>query len=384
MKTLLRVLLTIAMVTFCALPSFAQAKKTSSLPKEQEETLELIGRPKGQRPDIVVFEPRFSQPANAYTKALEKIAKQGTRLPSSGLTMQAFTKGSNYTLLKKAEYDILPIVGVPLEKACSHIQTIFEMRRLQQRLNDDCTLQPLCFTLSLEVTPDNLQTAIDPLLNSKALIFVLPQEDNLFPTVVIWDRYVWPNHLVEYPVKDTQWIPTLAEITGIYPPAEIIAPSILPSLTGVGYQRPAEISPRHTNTDKRFVEIHLYEDFGELKVKRFPWMPDPDALIPSDRKFFDGSLPIPANALRLKIADHPQFLVVRSTLKDYELKLPNDFSLVIHVNGQPVYSRWESEEPHDWMLHSPENMGVSFYVWIPAGVDPAPVLQQFECSPLKE
>jgi hypothetical protein len=298
--------------------------------------------------------------------------------------MQAFTKGTNYTLLKKAEYEILPITDISFEKACSHIQTIFEMRRLQRFLKDDVILQPLCFTLSLEVSPENLQAAIEPILNSKALIFVLPQDNNIFPTIVIWNRYVWPNHLVEYPVQDTQWIPTLAEITGIYPPAEIISPSILPSLTGVGYQRPAEISPRHTNTNKRFVEVHHYEDFGELKVDHFPWMPDPDALIPSDRKFFDGSLPIPAEALRLKIADHPQFLVVRSTLKDYHLQLPKDLSLVIHVNGQPVYSRWESDEPHEWILHSPENMGVSFYVWIPAGVDPTSVVKQFELPPSEE
>jgi hypothetical protein len=346
------------------------------LANEKENVIELTGRI-AKRPDILVLEMLPNAPAKEYQESFAKIAKKGSSLPSAAFSIDNFRKSGLVQMLKHADYEVVFVNERHWAKACENIDDILKYQKVCRGFEGN-EVRPYCFVVSAEASPEEFYSHFAPLLESNALIFLMTPSSMVasFPLTIFWHRYVWPNHLVEMPVRLDQWIPTLAEVVEVLPPANIIDPSILPSLTGVGYQRPSDVRPKQTKTN--FVTFRSYPIDAE-KMKYTHWVPSVENMISDSRQYIEGSLPLSkeiVDALTVDATD--RVILVRSNVDYFYLTLPASISVVIKKDGMPICSTWKT--PCQRLETFKEPMGIEFLFYVPAGVDPAP-LKEFLTNP---
>ncbi len=336
----------------------------------EPSVLELVAKPDRVAPDILFLAPKTTAAPKLYAKSLEQAVRVGTVLPNAALTVEDFCASGPLPVLAAAGYRILPVRDVPWREACARLTDILALRR-KTRVEDGIVQEPLCALLSEEAAPEELMQTLGPLLDTDALIFLAPQT-NALPVTIAWRNRVWPAHASALPVRVEHWVPTLAEIVGLPAPADYAEASVLPLLTGVGYQRPLDL-PAVAPLPMEATEFPCTElrHYAELP-KVCPWVPDYTALIPSDRTFVRAFPPLPRTALRgLSASRRPQGLYLRATMKTFSLTLPPRVSCVIREKGRPVFSVWEPESATTWSLDRPEAVPVELFLVVPPGIDPS-------------
>ncbi|MBQ9693630.1 MAG: hypothetical protein IJV69_02615 [Kiritimatiellae bacterium] len=344
----------------------------------EQNILEMTGQAEGARPDILYLAPRLLLPPKAYTKTLASTAKYGTVLPHAFLTESAFCSMGPLPVLSTAGYRILPIRDVSWVEATQRLTEIFALRQ-KTRYEDGIQQAPLCVILSEEVKPDELADTLPKLLALDALIFLAPQEETL-PLTVIWKNYVWPTQRSEQSLRVEHWVATLAEIAGLYPPASSGAVSILPMLTGSGYQRPLEqpllLGPTAAASQK-VAPCTMICSYTQLP-EEIPWVPDftdQSKLKPTERLFVSSTVPIDPEAVSgLSARRSPQGLYIRTALATLDLKLPPQVSCVVRVKGHSLFSVWQPETETSWQLACPDLQIVEFFLILPPKMDPVEAL----------
>lgn len=350
-------------------PLFALCLLAAAL-RAEPSVLELNVKPDGSKPDILFLAPRLTAAPKAYRKALEPAARVGTVLPNATLTAEDFRAAGPLPVLGAAGYRLLPVRDIPWRAACERLDDILTLRR-KTRAEDGIVQAPLCALLCEEASPEDLEATLPALLRSDALILLAPQT-NALPLTVSWRNRVWPSHLSTLPVRADHWIPTFAEIVGLPVPAVCADASVLPLLTGVGYQRPLDLPPATpqpvATAALPCTELRLYDALPE----GCPWVPDFTVLFPSDRVFLRALPPLPLAALRrLGRSRQPRGMYLRAALKALDLRLPANVSCVVREKGRPVFSVWEPGTPSQWRLDRPEPVPVELFLVLPPDFDPA-------------
>lgn len=336
--------------------------------------LEMTGQAAGARPDILFLAPKLTAPPKDYSKTLAKTVKLGTVLPHAVLTESAFCSMGPVPVLMAAGYRILPIRDVTWEEAVSRLNEILTLR-YRTRYEDGIRQTPLCVILSEEVTPKVLAETLPTLMDADALILLSPQEEAL-PLTVVWKNHVWPTQYSEQNMRVEHWVATLAEIVGLPPPAESGAVSVLPLLTGSGYQRPLEqpllLGPSASAAQK-VAPCTMVCTYTQLP-EPCPWVPDftdLSNLKPTERLFVPEKLPLSATSLsRLTERSEPQGLYIRTVLSEWSITLPAQVSCVIRVKGYPVFSVWRPEQPVSWHFTRMEPQIVECFLVLPPKMDP--------------
>lgn len=337
--------------------------------------LELTGQEAASAPDILFLAPRVSEGNKEVRAALRALSEQGTTLEHAPLTMEDFCAKGPLPVLKAAGYRLLSVQDLSWREACGQMGELLALRA-EMRREEAVPLEPLCVVLFEEASAEELRETLPPLIACNALIFLAPQERTL-PLTLFWQNVIWPAHTIPQPVSLDHWVPTLAEMVGLPLPAEVAEASILPMLTGVGYQQPLERAA-HAGTlraqqleAKPSTMLCLFRDLPE----RCPWVPDYTRvradLKPTERAFFPAALPLPAQAARLlTVTEKPQGLYLRTQQRSLALPLPAQVSCVIRVNGLPVVSRWEPAEDDLWRFDNPEALPIELFLLLPPGFDP--------------
>lgn len=336
--------------------------------------LEMTGQAAGARPDILFLAPKLTAPPKDYSKTLAKTAKLGTVLPHAVLTESAFCSMGPVPVLMAAGYRVLPIRDVTWEEAVSRLNEILTLR-YRTRYEDGIQQVPLCVILSEEVTPKVFAETLPTLMDAEALILLAPQEDAL-PLTVVWKNRVWPTQYSEQTMRVEHWVATLAEIVGLPPPAESGAVSVLPLLTGSGYQRPLEqpllLGPSASAAQK-VAPCTMVCTYTQLP-EPCPWVPDftdMSNLKPTERLFVPEKLPLSESYLsHLTQRNEPQGFYIRTVLSDWSITLPAQVSCVIRVKGYPVFSVWRPEEPVSWHFTRMEPQVVECFLLLPPEMDP--------------
>lgn len=341
--------------------------------------LEMTGRQaEGARPDIVYLAPKLSVQPKAYTKVLATTAKFGTVMPHAYLMENTFCSMGPLSVLSAAGYRILPIRDVTWQEATDRLVEIFSLRK-KTRYEDGLEQEPLCVILSEEVSPEGLEQTLPQYLAMDALLFLAPQDESL-PLTVIWENYVWPTQRSEQSLRAEHWVATLSEIVGIHPPAATGAVSVLPLLSGSGYQRPLEqpllLGPSALSS-QRVAPCTMVSVYTQLP-EHCPWVPDftdQSDLKPTERFFVASGIPL-AEADVSSITDRrsEQGLYVRTVLSHLEMVLPPKVSCVVRVKGSPVFSVWQPEKETTWYFDSLELQIVEFFLMIPPKVNPIEAL----------
>ena len=337
--------------------------------RAEPSVLEMIVKPDELKPDILFLAPRLTAAPKAYRKALEPAARLGTVLPNATLTAEDFRAAGPLPILGAADYHLLPIRDIPWRAACERLDDILTLRRAT-RAEDGIVQAPLCALLCEDASPEDLAATLPALLRSDALILLAPQT-NALPLTVSWRNRVWPAHRSTLPVRADHWVPTFADIVGLPAPADCADASILPLLTGIGYQRPLDLppaTPQPVATTLPCTELRLYDTLP----KGCPWVPDFTLLLPSDRLFLRALPPLPPTALkRLGRSRQPRGLYLRAALKILDLRLPPGVSCVVREKGRPVFSVWQPETPSQWQLDRPAPVPVELFLLLPPNLDPA-------------
>lgn len=349
-----------------------QAREREAAP-ERAAVLELTGQKATQAPDILFLAPQLTEGAKAYRSALKRLWEAGTTLEHTTLSTEAFCAKGPLPVLKAAGYRLIAVQDLTWREACHQIDALLALR---QEMRQDEAVAPVCIVLVEEASAAELQETLPPLIERDALIFLAPQERTL-PLTLFWQNVIWPAHSVVQPIGLDHWVPTLAEIVGLPLPAEVAEASILPMLTGVGYQQPLERAAQARTpksqqlTAKPSTMLCLFRELP----KRCPWVPDYTRtradLKPTERAFFPAALPLPAQAARLlEPVEQPQGLYLRTQQQILALPLPAHVSCVIRVNGLPVVSRWEPQEDELWRFNNPEALPIELFLLLPPGFDP--------------
>jgi hypothetical protein len=350
--------------------------------------LEMTGKAAGTKPDILFLAPKLKSPPKAYTKTLATTAKLGTVLPHAFLTESAFCSMGPVPVLKAAGYRILPIRDVTWEEAATRLKEILDLR-YRTRYEDGIRQDPLCAILCEEVSPESFATTLPQLLDTDTLILLAPQDETL-PLTVIWKNYVWPTQHSEQSMRVEHWVATLAEIVGLPPPAESGAVSVLPLLTGSGYQRPLEqpllLGPTASAAQK-VAPCTMVCSYTQLE-KHCPWVPDftdQRNLPPTERLFVSSSLPISETLVpRITARREPQGLYIRTVLSECTMTLPPKVSCVVRVKGYPVFSVWKPETETTWNFVRMEPQIVELFLVIPSEMDPVKALPFLFAPAVKE
>ncbi len=348
---------------------------------EAPSVLEMMGRPTGTKPDVLFLAPQLLDEPKAYRAIFERAGRLGTALPNGKLSAAAFYTEGPLPVLAAAGYRLLPIRDVPWQEACARLKEILDLRK-RTRLEDGIVQAPICALLCEQVSAAVLANSLPELLESDALILLAPQGEGL-PLVVCWRNRVWPAHQSELPVRVDHWVPTLAEIVGLPIPAEVADASIVPLLTGVGYQRPLDFLPavpQPARAERPYTEVRLYGSLPE----DCPWVPDYTALFPTERAFVRGLPPLSTEALSsLTPTRKPLGIYLRTALKRLDLNLPAGVSCVVRTKGRPVHSVWQPKEPTRWFFDSPEETPLELFLLLPPQFDPAtlPLFAQPEVTP---
>ncbi len=359
------------------------ASTEASEPHQRPAVLQLTGRVEGARPDILFLAPRLKGAPKAWRKAFAAAAAQGTSFFSAELSAEAFCTLGPLPVLQAAGYQLLPVRDVPWAEACRRLADILTLRR-KSRVEDGVKQAPICAVLSEETTPEELAETLAPLLETEAMLVLAPQGVPL-PLIVVWRNCVWPAREIRRPVRLEHWIPTLAEIVGLPPPAEVDAVSVLPLLSGVGYQRPLELPLASLGNRALSARPCTMLTRFEKLPENCPWVPDFTdnrlMLKPADRVFFPSVLPLSAEAAAgLSPEDKPQGFYVRTAQKAVSLTFPAGVSCVIRVRERTVFSEWKPEKPVHWALDGAETVPLEIFLVVPPGMNPA-VLPIFSPPP---
>ncbi len=352
-----------------------------------DPALGLEGYPVGRRPDIVFLEPKLIEPVRAYANAMELMATHGMTLLNAELTQEGVQTEGIVPVLREADYRILQVKDVPWKDACDRLLSLFLVRKKAR--TEEVSYQPLCAFISEEVTPKVLEETLLQLMDTDAMLFLLPDPKTVAsPAMVYWRNLVCPGAQDVQTIRNVHWIPTFAEIIGLPNPASIPEPSLLPLLTSVGYQRPLEAStiqlplPKHRDV---YTTVWYYT----LLDGPLPWIPDYtcDSYKPERRHFVRSILPLRRDAVRnipFRKLDRPQGLYLRTTQSELDLVLPKDVSCVVRIKGKTVLDRWEPKDELHWRMEHSTPVPVDFFVLIPADMSPLdlPFFEQKEILPL--
>lgn len=349
----------------------APAELRSSEPASaRAAVLELTGQAEVAAPDIVFLALRPSEGVKGYRKVFKQLGEAGTTLEHTALTVEDFVARGPLQVLAAARYRVLPVRDLAWAEACALIQALLELRR-QLRVEEGVAQVPLCVVLNEEASAQDVAETLPGLVDAGAMVFLAPQEKGL-PLLLFWRNVVWPDHVVVRQVAPDHWVPTLAEVVGLPPPADVAEVSVLPTLTGVGYQRPLEAPEgRRAAGDERQKPSTMFCLFRELPAA-CPWVPDYTSerteLKPSERAFFPVTLPLPARAAaEFSRTEKPMGLYVRTQQRACELVLPAGVACVIRVNGLPVLSRRAEEPEETWRIEGPEAQALELFFVLPAG-----------------
>ncbi len=346
-------------------------------PKPDAALLEMFGRGRGASPDILFLAPQLTAPPKDYEAIIQSVSAVGTTLEHATLDMEAFCSLGTLPVLQAAKYQIVPVRNVPWDGACERILKLFALRE-ETRKAEDVRLAPLCVLLGAEASPDALRKTLPRLLKTGALVFFAPQSDAL-PMVLSWHNRIWPGRHERRPVRFDHWIPTLSEIAGVPPPADVAAVSILPLLTGAGYQRPLEKSLRAFASPFPEAETActMFAYFDALPAT-LPWVPDfaesRSGYYPAERAFFASALPLSAEVAsnyHAASGGSAQGFYLRTVQKKVDFVFPAGVSCVIRAWGNPVFSSWQAQEPKRWTLDAPGGVPLEFFILVPSGIDPA-------------
>lgn len=366
-----------ALLFLCACLTLSAAFCEEVFEVVRPDVLQLTGQASGSAPDILFLAPKIpeGQSAKAYKRALQPAAARGTVFSTTLLETETFCSLGALPILAAANYRILPIRDVSWAEACSRLRDILVLRH-RTRTEDGIVQEPLCAVLSEEVTPEVLAETLLPLLDLNALIFISPQTHEL-PLTLCWQHHIWPARLITQTIHSDNWIPTLAEIAGLPVPAETSATSLLPTLTGVGYQRPLTRPTLEMPLPAVLSEtpITMVSVFAELP-EQCPWVPDfSDERMepkPSERIFFSSKLPLAYEKIPLlRKRRRPQGLYIRTADTTFDFTFPAGVSCVIRAKGRPVFSRWMPETESKWTFSSPEPLQLELFLVLPEGFDPA-------------
>jgi len=330
--------------------------------------LEMRGQPWGSRPDILFLAPQLTEEPKGYRKALSAAESRGMSLTDGALPAEAFRAMGPLPLLSAAGYRLLPVREVAWETACTRLAEILAWRK-QSREQDGAEQEPLCAMLCEEVSPEGLERSLGPLLDSDALLFIAPQT-NALPTIVVWRDMVWPARVSSLAVTADNWVPTLAEVVGLPRPADLSEVSVLPLLTGVGYQQPLDLPvspPQPARAAAPYTELRFYRDLPEP----CPWVPDftDSRLTPSARRFLGTLPPLPASALQG--TGPARGLYVRMQARRFALELPEGVACVARVKGRAVFSATAGEKVQPWIFEAPDETALELFFLLPKGMSPA-------------
>lgn len=357
-------------------PALATAA-TRAEPKpapDQAAVLELRGQHRDVRcPDILFLAPLPNAPAAAYAKALAPAEAAGFTLPNASLPAADFHSAGPLPILKAAGYRLRRVRGIPWQEACARIAAMMALRH-KTRVEDGLELDPLCVFLEAEASPADLAASLPALLGADALLILAPQRAEGLPLIVAWRDVIWPGHRDARAIRPEHWVPTVADVVGLPPPAESGAVSLFPLLTSVGHQRPLEPPPAAeppATGARAYTMLSRFENLPE----DCPWVPDftdAGALRPVEWAFLPAPLPLPAAAAEgLAPADAPQGFYARALQASLDLAFPPGVSAVVRVNACPVFSVWQPTEETHWRLASSVPLPIEVFVVVPAGVDPA-------------
>ena len=81
------------------------------------------------------------------------------------------------------------------------------------------------------------------------------------PTLARWPKKIKAGSIDHHPSQFHDWLPTLADVAGITPPARTDGVSLVPWLTGIGHKRESEIYIEYQQTGR----TPSYGDFDERK-----------------------------------------------------------------------------------------------------------------------
>ncbi len=385
----LRALIVLLLGVMCAGAIRGAESPASSTPKPDAALLEMVGRGSGASPDILFLAPQLTAPPKDYEGIIQSVSAVGTTLEHATLDMEAFCSLGTLPVLQAAKYQIVPVRNVPWEGACERILKLFALRDETHKA-EGTRLAPLCVLLGAEASPEVLRQTLPHLLKTGALIFFAPQSDAL-PMVLVWHNRIWPGKHERRPVRFDHWIPTLAEVVGVPPPADVAAVSILPLLTGAGYQRPLEKSLRAFASPFPETETActMFAYFDALPAT-LPWVPDftesRSGYYPAERAFFASALPLSAEVAtnyRATASGSAQGFYLRTVQKKVDVVFPPGVSCVIRAWGNPVFSSWQAKEPKRWTLDAPGGVPLEFFILVPSGIDPAqlPIFRQAKARP---
>ncbi len=342
--------------------------------EERPAVLELEGKPIGRRPDILFLAPQLTEPAKAYKRSVGLLEARGTLLTNASLSLEDFQSMGIFPVLKAADYRQLQVRDVPWQDACKRLAEILSLRQ-KSRLEDEVEQQPLCAFLSESATPADIEASLPLLLESDALIFFAPHPQSAdCPLAVVWNNVIRPGYEDPQTIHLDHWIPTLAEVVGLPNPAEIPEPSILPMLSGVGYQRPLETSmiqmPPRSNAPT-FTMVSYYAKLPD----ELPWVPDYtcDEYKPIKRLFLPSELPIPAKqvaTIGLRTKSEPQGLYIRTKQAKLAFSLPAGVSCAIRLKGRTVFSEWAPTEPMPWQMNYPIEIPLELFFVLPPDYPP--------------
>ncbi len=336
--------------------------------------LELTGRADGSKPDILFLAPRLTGTDEACRKALRPAETLGTTLPNATLSERDFASGGPLPVLRAAGYRLIPVQGLGWAEACAKLEEM-QKWRAASRDKDRIDFPPTCVLLAAEASAEELAATLPALLRADALVILAPQRDKA-PVFVCWRNVVWPAHVAPQTIRPDHWTPTLAEIVGLPPPAELDAVSVLPLLTGVGYQRPLEPpssarAPTSVASGRPYAMLSHFDALPE----DCPWVPDYTdvaAIKPAERLFLPHGVPLPARtAERFGPSRRAQGFYVRTTQRRLDLTFPKGVSCVIRVKGRPVFSVWQPKTATAWRLDGPEAVPVELFLVVPPRLDPA-------------
>lgn len=361
-------------VLFATVPVEASAQRNANVLELRGQHLDV------RRPDIIFLAPLPTAPAEAYAKPFDLAEAKGVTLPNATLTAADFHSGGALSILKAADYRFRYVRGLSWKDAGERIASMIRLRR-ETRVEEGLDLDPLCVILIEKASPEDLEATLPALLESDALLFLAPQRDLKLPLIVAWRNVFWPGHHDMHTIRPDHWIPTLADVVGLPPPAENDAVSIFPILSSVGHQRPLEPPP---SPDAMLDNTRAYTMFSHFEglLEECNWVPDftdSVALRPLEWAFLPDLLPLPAStAVPLRTDNGCQGYYVRALQESLDLTFPPGVSVVIRVDGRPVFSVWEPQEASHWRFASPTPRPIEIFIVTQPGFKAAdlPIFQQ--------